>query len=606
MTQMNGKAPSPGNHAMNGSPAVVAALHRQSGNIRLVVLANRNGVSLVEARTLDKESGLAELLTQLKVDKLVRVAPAKETVARCASVPAGSSEELGAAASLLAEAQLPESIATHRRAAGIVPEGDGSLGRMALLVGWQGAAAAPQDSEVEETWTTPAASLAALRQGIGSAVYADVDDGSISLLAFGTTRSVARVLVESAPTPGVFSRSVGVVVGETCSAAGANVPGMHINSTGIILSLDPASLAAVSRLVTGVPDKKEWFEQYGIALGAAIIALSKDPLLRTLASMKAAAPVKRQSVPERAVTWLSRPRNAWGLLAASVAVLLLGPLVIAAGRLSILESKSVGLGDKKQERAESARRTAMHKQLEISRWPMTKLLGDISGAIPVGVTTESIRLASDQGLSIQGSAENSDLINKMQENLNATKLLANVKLNRTESSGSGVEFDVTADVVNPYVKASGVDDFAAKPLAVRLYGEGASNTATPKNKGKEGTSAPPSTRITSRGNDRPERATNSGGGGERADRGDRNGSRASEEPKRPSASTTPGEAPPPLTDDQIKKMDKPTAMKEWASRKTYPQKNANTDAATKSRLDEEVRKLREQMDKAGAPGGAPK
>ncbi len=603
MTQMNGKA-SP--LTTNATPAVAAALHRQNGKLRLVVLANRNGVSLVEARTLDKEAGLDELLTQMKVERLIRVAPAKETVARCASVPAGTAEELGAAASLLAEAQLPESIASHRRAAGIVPQGDGSGGRMALLVGWQGDAGAKIGDEIEETWTTPAASLAALRQGVGSAVYADAEEGSISLLAFGTTRSVARVLLESAPTAGVFSRSVGVVVGETCNAAGATVPAMHINTTGIILSLDPASMAAAIRLVTGVPDKKDWFEQYGIALGAAIIALSKDPLLRPLASMKAAAPVKRQSIPERTVTWLSRPRNAWGLLAASIAVVFLGPLAIAEGRLSILESKSVGLGDKKQERAESAKRSAMNKQLESSRWPMTKLLGDISGAMPVGVITESIRLASDQGLAIQGSAESADLINKMQENLNATKLLANVKLNKIETVGSSVEFDLTADVVNPYLKAAGVEDFASKPLAVRLYGDGALNTTMPKNRGKESSSSSQPTRTTSRGGDRPERSGNGGGGGggggagERADRG----SRTSEAPKTPTANAAPGEAPPPLTDDQIKKMDKPTATKEWVSRKTFPQKNPSADAATKSRLDEEVRKLREQMDKATA--GAPK
>jgi len=58
-----------------------------------------------------------------------------------------------------------------------------------------------------------------------------------------------------------------------------------------------------------------------------------------------------------------------------------------------------------------------------------------------------------------------------------------------------------------------------------------------------------------------------------------------------------GPAPTPLTDDQISKMDKATATKEWVARKSYPQKNPGTDAATKSRLDEEVRKLREQMDK---------
>jgi hypothetical protein len=107
--------------------------------------------------------------------------------------------------------------------------------------------------------------------------------------------------------------------------------------------------------------------------------------------------------------------------------------------------------------------------------------------------------------------------------------------------------------------------------------------------------------VSSRTSDRPERPERSGSGGGNGggggDRGNDRASRNSEAPTRPAASP-PGEAPPPLTDEQIAKMDKPVATKEWVNRKTFPQKNPTLDAATKSRLEEEVRKLREQMDKA--------
>ena len=591
-TKLNGTTPV--------TPAVVAAVHRQADRWRVVILANRNGLSLVEATSLDADGQIAPLLEKHQVERIVRVAPARETVARCIPVPAGSAEEVGASIGLLAEAQLPESVAPHRRAAGVIPEADKAPGRAALLIGWQGEAPGEFAEEIEESWTTPAAALAVLRQGRGaSAVYADPEEGAMSVLVFGATKSLARVLVEDAPTPSAFARSVGSVVAETCAAAGVAAAGAPLGQSGVVLAIDAGVIAAVRASVTGIADQRSWFDQYGIALGAAMMALAKDPLTRGLCAMRASAPVKQESVPEKAVNWLARPRNAWGMLAASLALLLLGPLAVSAGRLAILESKAVGLGDRNREKLESAKRSAMYDQLKVSRWPMSKLLADISGAIPVGVSTESIRLASDQGLAIQGTAESADLVNKMMESLTATKLLASVKLNRTEATGDGVEFDVTADVVNPHVKAAGVEDFAAKPLAVRLYGDGAVNTTMPKNKGKEAAPAREA-RTTSRAPvdrpERPERNNNNGGGG--GDRGSDRGSRSSEAPSRPAASP-PGEAPPPLTDDQISKMDRGAATKEWVARKTFPQKNPTVDAATKSRLEEEVRKLREQMDKAG-------
>ncbi len=600
--------------ALNGAaapetPAVAAAVHYQGDRWRLVVLTNRNGLSLTQAVSVDAEGQIAPLLEQYQVERLVRVAPSRETVARCAAVSVGSGAELGPALALMAEAQLPESIPGHRRGAGAIPEIDGGGAKTALLVGWKGEAPAALTEEgVEETWTTPAAALAVLRQGRGSsAVYADPEEGAVSMLVFGS-KSIARVLIENATNPSAFARAVGTVVGETCSAAGVSAPVTQLGQSGVLLSIDAGVIPAVRSAVTGVPDQRSWFEQYGLALGAAMGALSKDSLVRGLTSMRASAPVKRESAAERAAGWLSNKKHAWGLAAAALAVLLLGPWVIASTRLAILESKAVGLGDRNRERTETMRRKAMYAQLDRSRWPMSKLLADVSAAIPMGVTTENIRLSSDQGggLTITGSAETPELVNTMQANLNGTKLLNNVKVNRMEATGSSVEFDLTAEVGNPHMKAAGVEDFSTKTLAVRLYGEGALNTALPKNTGGRESAPVREPRASSRPSERTERAerperSNGGGGGERSgDRnGERGGSRTSEAPTRP-AVATPGEAPPPLTDAQIAKMDKAGAMKEWAARKTYPQKNPAVDATTKSRLEEEVRKLKEQMDKAGA------
>lgn len=588
------------------NPAVVAAVHYQGDRWRLVILANRNGVTLEQAVSLDSAAQVLPILKQHKVERLVRVAPSRETVARCNPLPAGVNGELASILALMAEAQLPETIPAHRRTAGGVPEAEGQA-RSALLIGWKGEAPDDlADDGIEESWTTPAAALAVLRQGRGqSAVYADPEEGAVSVLVFGATKSLARVLVEDAPNSSAFARSVSNVVSETCSAASVAAPVTTLSPSGVILSIDAGVIAAVRAAVSGAPDQRSWFEQYGIAMGAALAAISKDPIARSLTTILASAPVRRQSLPERTANWLSHRKRAWGLVAASIALLLLGPWVIASARLGVLDSKAVGLGDKNRERAESARRSALYQQLEVSRWPMTKLLADVSAAIPVGITTDTIRLSTDQGLSITGSAENAELVNTMQANLNTTRLLSNVKLNRVDSGGSSVQFDLTADVVNPHAKAAGLEDYAAKPLAVRLYGEGASNTALPKNTGGTRDASPArDTRTATRPTERAERAERAerggggnGGSGERS--GDRGSSRTSEAPTRPAAAT-PGEAPPPLTDAEIEKMDRAAAMKEWASRRTYPQKNPTIDATTKSRLAEEARKLQEQMSKAGA------
>jgi hypothetical protein len=49
-------------------------------------------------------------------------------------------------------------------------------------------------------------------------------------------------------------------------------------------------------------------------------------------------------------------------------------------------------------------------------------------------------------------------------------------------------------------------------------------------------------------------------------------------------------------------MNHKTAMKEWVSRKTYPQKNSLLDAESKQRLSEEVPKLQAQMEKTKGDG----
>lgn len=569
----------------------VAALHRRGDSWRLVVVEGSPRPRLIEAITLtgDTAQALSEAHKRSRFSLLVRVAPGRGTIARSASVPVGKPEETAAALGLLAEAQLPGTLPPHRRAAGVIADGSTNGTRAVLMTGWDGPAdpAGPMLKRVRETWTTEIAALAVLRGNESPwAACTDPAEGSVSVLATGPDRTAARVLIEDAVSPARFRQSAARVVSETCAAVGLDVVARDLAG----VAMDPRAAAHLRATVTGVPDERVWLEDYGIALGAALAASSTDPLSRGLASMQESAPSEHASPIERAAAWLARPRNAGLALAAAAALMLLGPLALAGARLAILQAKSAGLADRTKIHAEQKLRTALYEQLRASRWPMTKLLADATAAAPVGVTADSITISGEQGVTIQGSADNPTLVNQFQANLNATRIFGTVKAPRVVASGSGVEFDLTAAVTNPHAKAAAADDFAAKPLAVRLYGEGASNTAAPR--GSSVSSESP--RPASRGARRAET--------ERPASSERSGDDSARETRRPSGGS-PDQPPTPLTDADIQAMDLTKARAEWVSRRTFPQKNPTADAATKARLDDEVRKLRERMD--ALRGGAP-
>jgi hypothetical protein len=131
-----------------------------------------------------------------------------------------------------------------------------------------------------------------------------------------------------------------------------------------------------------------------------------------------------------------------------------------------------------------------------------------------------------------------------------------VKFTRTGTVESGeVEFDMSADVASPHNAVASPEDYTEKNLAVRLYGEGADNT--------KGSAGLEQNRLAC----------------------------AAQEPRRPAhhppravhraALRMPPGPPPALSDADIAKMDLTTARKEWATRKTYVQKNPTVDTAIK-------------------------
>ncbi len=514
------------------------------------------------------------MVKQHSVKQIVRVAPGARTMCRLAMVPEGEGPRahLEGVVALLAEAQLPETLEPFRRAGGVIADAPRAEGRTTLLTGWMGTPVdepeplVPAKERVAQSWIAPTAAIAALRglsraPGAAAVVYADGFDGSMSLIGESQGRPVARVWVDDHTTDEAWTHAVS-------RAAGGMAPASTPRRKGLLLCAE--DLARDIRAgVEGVPSESSWLSSFGVALGAALTASSVDPAQRSLASLHAVAPAIREAAPARLLRWIARPDRAAGVLVASLVLALGVPLGIAWARHEIVAKKAATLEDQKKGRKDLDRRAAVYSELEKSRWPMTKVLATLSAAAPEGVAITNFRLATEQSpaLSIQGTAKSQAQIDQFQANLNRTGRFRGANVNRSESKADvGYTFDLSADVANPLEPFVMLDDWAAKPLAVRLYGEGASNTQE----------APAAEKP-----DRTRRSTFTS---------------ADSEPAARTPSSPSGELPPELKDEDIAKMDRSTAMKEFTRRRSHVQKNPGLDRATKSRLESEADRLKARMD----------
>lgn len=578
----------------SSSARVVMGIHQPPGvspaMLAYAVVSLDEGAlpKLIEAREVNAAPGaLGEVIQRLGVRRVVRVVPGPQTIVRAALIPKGPASDMASAAALLGESQLPESIPSHRRACAPVPDVDRPQGTLCLLTAWREGTASAENSNqpnVETTYVAEAAALAMLKGDLaGVSLCADRRSGAITIIAAGSEKAVARSLIESAGTPDEFSAALDQLIRSTVAAVGLAPSAAPAVPTSNPVVLIP-STAALARRVGSVPTDAAWLSRFGLALGAALDALS--PESAPLAALMLFPPRAPTGPITRIRNTIAVPRRAAGLLCAAAAVMLLAPWAFAELRLVVLNARSSGIGDRTREVEQATKREAMHRQFESSRWPMTKLMGDVSRAAPVGVTLDTLSIAPDQGLTLQGTAPTQEVLNQFLANLNASRVFTSARINRVETN-SGVEFQMSAAVSSPHSPAAGnPEDFAAKPLAVRLYGEGASNTTTPVASSTPAASSP--TRAERTPTPRPSRETSS----------------TSSSTTTPAPRINNDELPPVLTDDQINAMPRTTAMLEMVKRRTYPQKNRSLDAGEKSRLESEVKKLQDHLQRLTQGGSA--
>ena len=547
---------------------VVAVRSRPAGHAAVAVSATASGWKVHATALLDGQPALAAFVATHQAAALVRLTPLGDSIARLVEVPVADNAQMTAAATLLAEAEMPSSVPAHRRAGGLLPGAFKPGIRQAMAVGWldRGTSVEPLGTR-PETFCTPASAMAFLRGEQPCVACTDPAGDAFAVLAIGAERGLVRIVLEDSTDASSLA-----AMARTSLFAAANAVGEAADVRPAEVMLDAASRAWLASKVEGFRDEQAWIDQYALAVGAAMVATS--PEAASMARLTAQPPLIVEPAPVRAAKWLSQGARPWGVGLAACLLLLLAPWGLASARDAVLTGRVRVIEEMKRGNADVDRQAALYAQLDISRWPISKLLADISAATPVGVAATDVRLAPEQGFSFQGTATSADLVNVFQRNLGDTKLFRSIKVNRTETTSAGsVEFNLSADLIpaQAHAPVKPASDFAAESLSKRLHGVEVVAGATPAG----------------------------GAGDDRARRGDRRAETEQAESRRPVA---PSDAmPPAVTDEEIKKMDRATANRAWVARKVYVQKNPTLDPAVKQRLQDEEAKIRTHA--ATAPGG---
>lgn len=563
-------------HKESGS-SIVAAVHAQGDQWRVVIARERPRVEVLHSGSVpagDAE-GVMELIRRHRAERVVRVAPSGETVCRTVELPAGLSvEERSSALAIRAEVDLPGGTPAHRRAGGSLFSD--APGGPALLAAWIGKEVEP--IRADETWCPEVACLAALMGNATSAAYADRAAGTIAVICRGPRGVAARVLREDAVSPAAWTAGVEAAISDTDEMCGSDSMLPVVPEREQVLLMSGASFAEVARRVGAPSEEAAWFEAYGIALGAVLVLAREETA--ALASLRAEAPRGRRSIVREGLEWLSSPSHARAAAGIALGLCLVLPLVSSAARKAILEARAERVKAIEPEMRALSAEGALYDQLAISRLPMTRLLSIVSRCAPIGVEVDGMQISLAQGLTIQARAESPEAVNEFERNLMNTGIFASVRTPRSQTGAEGTEFEIIAQIRNPHVEFKGdmSNDFAARTLAVRLYGEGASNL---KWTGESSNGV--SSRSPGRSRPAPVGAASRGGD----DSGDE---RAAERPSRPAGGGDPNEPPPPLTDEQIAAMDRSTAQSEWVKRRNAL-RSSDLDTTLKARLEEESEKL---------------
>ncbi|MFG0292294.1 MAG: PilN domain-containing protein [Phycisphaerales bacterium JB050] len=613
-----------------------------------------------KARVLETASGgsdpssvVKDLTEKHRPDATIGVLTSGEAICRVVEVPEGHDSELSEAAGLLAEAELPPSIEPYRKAGGIVPLTAAPGFRSAMLVGWPDRATVVDQSVPWVSWCSEIVGLAELlllaRVGgaTGPRVVGSLDreNGCIGVVASGVDGHALRTVLEDASEPEAFAAAADrCLQGAGQKVNASSVPVAHSSRS---LLIEPDVRSAIASAVSGVRDDDSWFASYGAALGVACAALRSNSASSALFDLRTTPPALKRSLAERSLVALRSPAVAGGVIAAALLIALLVPLGVSYARLAILDARiaeaeealanteAVDDTDSDEAAMSFRQRVAMYRELDRQRWPMTKLLADISAALPVQTPNEltlvdSINISNPSGFRVEGYADSLSLVTIVGSELSSSPIFSEAGLKeyaQIEGGSGAYEFSASGKIVSAFHADGAFFDYAETNVAERIYEnddtevwrpgsavitavtrpDSASGRASSRSRSSSALASRPSSRTPSRtasGSGSDEGASTevaSAGGTESS------GARTDRREMFQGGSRTGGEEevkpiPDPLTDEEIAGFNQLQAMKESVARRTAARQQGVSEE-DKRRLEEESDKLRARAREAQQEGG---
>ncbi len=602
-------------------PTKAAGIARAGEKLALVVLrlgkAGEQPLVIESFRTLDvsgrsgagaRGAGKGESAAG---DLIVGVLPGASCTWR--SLPAGSievdasTEAITGALSLLSEAHAG-TVPTHRRAAGLVRTSDGSAG-VAGVAAWvqdhaDRVATLDAVGEVNSYIPAQVALAWAMRvtgrsTGVGAWIEGPIGHGAgtIVLCASGDDQSPAlRVLRDDAGDEAAWRASVREAMLETGEGVSQQAPSLPDGALRDVLVVSPARTGA-SPMVGGIPTQAGWIETYALALGAAAAALKADATEAPLHAMTFDPPGSKGNIFERLIIWLATPARCAAAIVILLVLAVLVPLGAAYARWSIIEGKAKGPGAPDPALYATAREADAYAFQLQRRWPMSKVLAEIVGTAPKGVQIESVTMDVNKPLQITGTADTIETVTEWRAKLGSSVVFEDAKATPNNTSQGTVRFELTAKVAKPAL-AMNADaatleraNKAAAESATTASGE-STGTGRNSNSGRNNNNQAGRRSNNNNNNDsnrsRTDRNTNPGGGGGMT--------------PAPAETTKAAAAPPsPISDEQIAKLDRTSAMREFTTRRAASQQ-PGLDETTKQRLRDEAAKCQQRMREASSGG----
>lgn len=581
----------------------VCALHQQ-GDMYRAVVAQIGGSGGMEIKTVDSvriSAGPAAITSIVErvggVDLVIRVLTGAASIVRTCGLPESTGEAVESdatradALNLIAESELPGSLPGYRRCAGLVQPGRGP-GRkpVGVLVGW------PQNSQADlddtqrpprmapEIFVSEPAALAYLAQMVGGVERAWIADrarGAVSIVAVGPEKTLVRVA--RVPGDDEFADSTAGAIHETSRLAGLKSPVSNGSAT-LVLEPVPQSVR-----IGGLARDGTWVEQFGLACAAIAMYADQNPTVNGLANLHEIEPKTKPPMLVRITQWLGQPKRAAAIIAFCVIAVVGVPIGVSYARMRILEKQ---VGDWQQVfdgNERNDRELTFYRMLAEKRWPMTKLLSDIAGACPVGISLDAVELGVGEQVVIRGVAEDSGKITTFRGNLGNTRIFTDVASpSSSPVAGGGVQFQITAKIPTGAARldVKPVEDYAAKTLMQRMYGDSARASHSTGSRG-----------------DRSSRTDRRSTTSSRDSSSDRSSSSSGSARSTTAAPKEPLVIPPALSDADIATLTKTEdVMAQWGQRRRASTQQG-LDETTKRRLTDEAQKLRDRLQQLKAGGG---